>query len=51
MIYHAAKLQKTFQSYKKKIQNLSHLLTCQLKKKGYFFTSMTIFVIFRQTKP
>ena len=32
MFYHAAKLQKTFQSYKKKIQNLSHLLTCQLKK-------------------
>lgn len=50
MFYHAAKLQKTFQSYKKKIQNLSHLLTCQLKK-GYFLTSMTIFVIFRQTKP
>ena len=23
MFYHAAKLQKTFQSYKKKIQNLS----------------------------
>lgn len=36
MFYHAAKLQKTFQSYKKKIQNLSHLFDLSTKKKGIF---------------
>ena len=49
MFYHAAKLQKTFQSYKKKIQNLSHLLTCQLKK-GVFFYKYDHFCDFQANK-
>ena len=50
MFYHAAKLQKTFQSYKKNTESFSPF-DLSTKKKGDFLTSMTIFVIFRQTKP
>ena len=34
-----------------KVLNLFHLLTYQLLKRLSFLTSMTIFVIFLQTKP
>ena len=37
MFYHAAKLQKTFQSYKKKYRIFLTFLTCQLKKRVFSY--------------